>query len=220
VTVGIRKGEPWGEATDAAADVTVTGGDADLASALHGTARGVLVAFDPSPDSDLARAVGLSAGTPRQGLALTMDALELPDGSLAVNAIVLGAPPDRLTALRRSAGIVLRVDGRSEPVSAATTVVVATGQWLRGLDLVPRGHPGDGRAEVQAYRLGRRQRRAMRARLPTGTHLPHPEIVTRSGVVVEVEADSHLPLEVDGHTRPATATLRCTLVPARYRLLI
>jgi hypothetical protein len=218
--VGIHKGQAWGEPTDAPAELTVTGGDADLASALRGTARGVLVAFVPSPDSDLARTVGLSAGTPRQGLALAMDALELADGTLAVNAVVLGAPPDRLTARRRSVRLVLRLDGRAENVAAATTLVVATGQWLRGLDLVPRGHPGDGRAEVQAYRLGRRQRRAMRARLPTGTHLPHPGILTRSGVVVEVEAARSLPLEVDGRTRPATAALRCTLVPARYRLLI
>jgi hypothetical protein len=218
--VSIRKGEPWGEPTDAEADITVAGGDADLALALRGTPRGVLVAFEPAAESDLARAVGLTAGTPRQGLALAMDALELADGTLAVNAVVLGAPPDRLTAARRGAELALRLDGRAETVAAATTLVVATGQWLRGLDLVPRGHPGDGRAEVQAYRLGRPQRRAMRARLPTGTHLPHSGIVTRSAVAIEADTSRRLPLEVDGRTCPATSTLRCTLVPARYRLLL
>jgi len=218
--MGIQKGEPWGEPTDAAPDLTISGGDADLASALRDTAPGVLVAFEPAADSDLARAVGLTASSPRHGLALPMDALELADGSLAVNMVVLGASPDRLTALRRSAGLVLRVDGRTEKVAVATTVVVATGQWLRGLDLVPRGHPGDGRAEVQAYRLPHGQRRAMRARLPTGSHLPHPRILSRSAIVVEVDANRALPLEIDGLSRPATTTLRCTLVAARYRLLI
>ncbi len=218
--MSIRKGEPWGEPTAAPAELTVSGGDDDLARALRGTDPGVLVAFEPSADSDLARAVGLTAGSPRQGLALAMDALELADGTLAVNAVVLGAPPDRLTAARRSVGIVLRLDGRTETLDAATTVVAATGQWLRGVDLVPRGHPGDGRAEVQAYRLPRSQRRAMRSRLPTGSHLPHPGIVTRGAVKIEVDAARNLPLEVDGQIRPATATLRCTLVPARYRLLI
>ena len=218
--MSIRKGEPWGEPTGAAPDLIVTGSDAELASAVHGSPPGVLVAFDPSPDSDLARAVGLTAGSPRQGLALPMDALELADGTLAVNMVVLGASPDRLTALRRSAGLVLRVDGRTEKVAVATTVVVATGQWLRGLDLVPRGHPGDGRAEVQAYRLPPGQRRAMRARLPTGSHLPHPRILSRSAIVVDAEANRALPLEIDGLAHPATTTLRCTLVPARYRLLI
>jgi hypothetical protein len=218
--MSISKGHPWGERTDGPADLTVTGGDVDLADALRGSAPGVLVAFVPSPASDLARAVGLTATTPRQGLALAMDALELADGTLAVNAVVLGAPPDRLTAFRRGTEVVLRLDGRVETIEAATTVVVATGQWLRGVDLVPRGHPGDGRAEVQAYRLPRTQRRAMRARLPTGTHLPHPGIVTRSAVAVEVDAARPMPLEVDGRALPGSATLRAVLVPARYRLLI
>jgi hypothetical protein len=216
----MRKGQAWGEHTDAPADLTVRGGDADLAVALHGSAPGVLVAFVPSPESDLARAIGLTAGTPPQGLALPMDALELADGTLAVNAVVLGVPPDRLTAVSRGCAVGLRLDGRVETVAAATTVVVATGQWLRGVDLVPRGHPGDGRAEVQAYRLRRTQRRAMRARLPTGTHLPHAGIVTRSAVAIEVDTPRALPLEIDGRARPAVATLRAVLVPARYHLLI
>ena len=215
--MSIRKGEPWGEPTGARADLTVNGGDAELALALRDTPPGVLVEFVPSPGSDLARGVGLTAGAPRRGLALAMDAFELAEGALAVNAVVLGAPPDRLTAARRSFGIVLRLDGRVENVEGATTVVVATGQWLRGLDLVPRGH---GWAEVQAYRLGRAQRRPMRARLPTGTHLPHPGILTRSAVAIEVEATRRIPVEIDGRARADAATLRAVLVPARYRLLI
>jgi hypothetical protein len=216
----MRKGVAWGEPEDAPAELTVRGSDADLAAALQGSATGVLVAFVPSGDSDLARAVGLTATGPRQGLALPMDALELSDGTLTVNALVLGTPPDRLTAIRRGVDIVLRLDGRDETVERATTVVVATGQWLRGGDLVPRGHPGDGRAEVQAYRLRRSQRRAMRARLPTGTHVPHPGIVTRSAVAIEVGAGRRLPLEIDGRAREPVVTLRAILVPARYRLLI
>ena len=36
----------------------------------------------------------------------------------------------------------------------ATTVVVLVGQYLRGADVSPRGHPGDGAAEVQVYAMG------------------------------------------------------------------
>ena len=86
-------------------------------------------------------------------------------------------------------------------------MVVATGQWLRGLDLVPRGHPGDGKAEVQVYRLRRPERRAMRRRLATGTHVPHPRIVTRTAVEIEIRAHRALPVEIDG--REASRAAPC-----------
>jgi YegS C-terminal NAD kinase beta sandwich-like domain len=218
--MGIARGVPWGTPEDAAPDLTIEGDDADLALALRGAPPGVLVAFVPSPESDLARAVGLTAGIAPRGMALPMDALELADGSLAVNCMVLGSPPDRLTALRRSTELVVRLDGREQTIEDATTLVVATGQWLRGLDLVPRGHPGDGRAEVQVYRLRRAQRRPMRARLLTGTHLPHPRIVARNAVAIDVRATRPLPFEIDGRAAGRVTTVRAVLVPTRYRLLV
>ncbi len=217
---GITPGEEWGIREDAAPDLTVAGDDADLAAAIRAAPAVVLVAFAPSPASDVARAIGLQAGAPARGLALPMDAIELADGTLAVNAVVLGTPPDRLTAFDRSGEVIVGLDGREQTCAAATTVVVATGQWLRGVDLVPRGHPGDGRAEVQVYRLHRGERRPMRARLPTGTHLPHPRIVTRTAVLIEARASRPLAVEVDGRARPRAATLRARLLPTRYRLLV
>jgi hypothetical protein len=218
--MGIAKGVPWGEPEDGRPDLTIAGNDTDLALAVRDTPPGVLVAYVPSAASDLARAVGLRPGAPPQGLALPMDVLELEDGRLAVSSVVLGPPPDRLTAREPAMPVVLVLDGREQTVEGVTTVVVATGQWLRGLDLVPRGHPGDGRAEVQAYRLGRIERRRMRARLPTGTHLPHPRIVTALATAIEVRAPRSLELELDGRTVTRAATLRVRLVPARYRLLV
>ena len=217
---GITPGEEWGSREDAPPDLTVVGDDADLATAVRGAPAGVLVAFTPSPASDLARAIGLQAGAPARGLALAMDAIELADGALAVNAVVLGPPPDRLTARDRACEVTVALDGHEQTYPGATTVVVATGQWLRGVDLVPRGHPGDGRAEVQVYRLGRGERRAMRARLPTGSHLPHPRIVTRTAMLVDASAPRPLTLEVDGRPMARAATLRARLLPARYRLLV
>lgn len=217
---GITPGEEWGIREEAGPDLTVAGDDADLAAAIRVAPTGVLVAFAPSPASDLARAVGLRAGAPARGLALPMDAIELDDGTLAVNAVVLGPAPDHLTAADRACEVTVGLDGREQTYGGATTVVVATGQWLRGIDLVPRGHPGDGRAEVQVYRLRRGERRPMRARLPTGTHLPHPRIVTRTGVLIEARASRPLAVEVDGRARARAATLRARLLPARYRLLV
>ena len=49
----------------------------------------------------------------------------------------------------------IEVDGQPWFAGSATTVVIANGQFLRGADIVPRGHPGDGRLEVQVYELRR-----------------------------------------------------------------
>ena len=219
--MGISAGEPWGEATNDAPAFTVEGDDTELAARVRDVPNGALVRFVPSESSDLARAVGLRAGSEPRGIALPLDVLDLGD-RLAVSTVVLGAPPDRLTARRRRVPVVLRLDGRDpDPaVTRATTVVVATGQWLRGHDLVPRGHPGDARAEVQAYLLRPGERAAMRARLPAGAHLPHPHIVTRTARTVEVRAPRALPLEVDGRSVEPVTAVTVTLLPGRYRLLV
>jgi diacylglycerol kinase family enzyme len=101
-----------------------------------------------------------------------------------------------------------------------TTVVVATGQFRRGLDIVPRGHPGDGRAEIQIYAVPGRDRRTLRRRLATGTHVPHPSITQRTGRRVTVTTGRKVPLEIDGRRRPATDFVVLDVVAAAYRLLL
>jgi len=217
---GIRRGEPWGEPAAGAPSHRVQGDDADLAATVEAAAREALVAFDPAPASDLARAVGRVAGTPESGVALPLDVLRLGDGSPAVNALVLGTAPDRVTLRTRAVALEVSVDGRPWWSGPATTVVVATGQYLHGLDVVPRGHPGDGRLEVQVYALRAGERRAMRARLASGTHVPHPRIRTGRGTTVAVRAARGLPLEVDGHRRDPAAQVRVGIEPGAYRLLV
>jgi hypothetical protein len=228
VTRPLRHGQPWGHTATSPPDVEVAGDDADLVAAAV-SRPGALVRFRPSARSDLARALGLgSDGSGATEVAIDALAVDPDDSPVdpgsavdAVNAVVLGAPPDRLRWTARAADITVRVDGRAWFNGRATTVVVANGQFLRGADLVPRGHPGDGWAEVQVYALGRRARRGMRRRLPTGTHLPHPDV--RAGRARRVEIDiggRRLPVEVDGRRRGRTARLVVTLVPAAIRLLV
>ena len=219
---GIAPGRAWGSPEPGEPELVVSGSDADLADALAGSRHGVLVSFTPSPESDIARAVGLQAGAPRQGLALPMDVLELADGKLCVNAIVVGTPPDELTWRHRAVPVTLRLEGRVSGMALrdATSVVVANGQWIHGLDFVPRGHPGDGRAEVHIYRILRQDRKGMRRRLPTGTHLPHPGIVTRTAVEIDLGLSRAVPIEIDGRAAPPATTLRAVVIPARYRLLV
>ncbi len=216
----IRKGEEWGaRAGGAEPDLEVAGDDAALAAALAGAGPDPLVRFLPSADSDLARAVGLSGEGSGQ-LALPVDLLRLADGELAVNAVVVGVPPDRLRWWHRPFPVEVVVDGTALSLRA-TTVVIANGQFLRGFDVVPRGHPGDGWCEVQVYAVPAGQRGPMRARLRSGGHLPHPGITVRRGRSVVVRCGRGIRVEVDGKAAVRGAgEVSVVVVPAGFRLLI
>jgi diacylglycerol kinase family enzyme len=197
----------------------VAGTDADLAEALEGAGPDPLVRFLPSPASDLARAVGLG-GSPPGSLSLPMDALRLSGGRLAVNSLVTGVAPDRLRLWHARRRAEVEVDGRRVFSGRATTVAVMNGQYLRGADLAPRGHPGDGTCEVQVYALPPAQRRLMRSRLASGSHLPHPAVTTARGRRVTVRWARSQPLEVDGRPSGETAGVEVELLPGAYRLLV
>jgi len=219
----IRPGEEWGAPLEHAPDLDASGSDCDLATAISGAPAGALVRFRPSDESDLARSVGLAAMRPARR-ELPMDALTVRTGDdatrLAVNMVVLGPAPDRLRRIDRLVPLTVSVDGNAVWSDPASTVVVATGQFLRTRDVVPRGHPGDGRLEVQVYSLAGRERAAMRKRLATGTHLPHPRITQRVGGHVEVHSERPLALELDGRAGGLVTTLTVDVAEGAYRLVV
>lgn len=215
----IRRGEPWGNKPDGAPGVQVEGDDAALAAAAA-RHRGGLIRFVPNPSSDIARAIGLSTEGPAGATEISLDALELDDGTTLSNAAVVGVPPDRLGRRRRRRPVRVEVDGRVVFDGPATSIVVATGQFVRGADLVPRGHPGDGRVEVQVYALDPGQRAPMRRRLVVGTHVPHPGITEASGRRVVVMTRRPWPLELDAHRAAPRSRVSLSVVPSAYRLLV
>jgi diacylglycerol kinase family enzyme len=216
----IRPGEEWGTPARGPADIDVTGGDPDLAAAV--AARpGVLVRFHPAAGSALAGAVGIGVTAATDpDVEVALDLLRFDDTEAAVNMIVLGTPPERLRRLTRRFGANVRIDDRSVFHGPCTTVVVATGQFRHGLDVVPRGHPGDGRAEVQIYAVRGSERAGLRTRLATGTHVPHPGITQRTARRVTVSTGRNVAFEVDGRPRPATDFVEITVVRGAYRLLL
>lgn len=219
----IKKGESWGSDASRPPDVDIEGGDSILARSVVSDGAKPLIRYRPSPGADLARAVGLS-GSSSGTTELTVDALDVldDDGAVtsAVNVVVVGVAPDRMSRWARRIPFEVLVDGRSVWTGNATGVVVANGQFLRGLDIVPRGHPGDGRIEVQVYAPTPGERAEMRRRLATGTHVPHPRILERSGRLVEVVVAAAAPVEVDGIARPPTRRLRIAVVPGALRILV
>lgn len=222
----IRPGSEWGTPTDETPAATVTGDDGALAAwlgHLDPEAPAPLVRFVPH-GSDLARAVGLRAtepdtDRPARGIALPLDAMTT-DAGPAVNSVVTGTAPDRLAPWHRARPVTVTVDGREVFTGPATTVVVMNGQYLGTADLAPRGHPGDGRLEVQVYALRPGERAAMRRRLPSGTHVPHPRITTASGREVLVRTGRPLPVTLDGHAAGRAGTLAVRARPGALRLLV
>jgi diacylglycerol kinase family enzyme len=218
----VEKGRPWERPAAGPAEWHVDGDDATLAAAVRDH-RGARVEFRPGTGSDLARALGLHAPgagaieLALDGLRVVADAREL----FAVNMVVVGVAPDRAGWLTRASAVRVRVDARVVHDGAATGVVVASGQHLRGADVVPRGHPGDGRIEVQVYAVRRGERAGVRSRLPQGVHLPHPDITQASGRQVEVRADrGPIPLEVDGVGVSPAAVVTVDVVPGAFVLVV
>lgn len=221
--MNIKKGEPWERPATGPADLTVEGGDDVLAAAVraHPHAR---VLFAPAAGSDFARTVALSDGTgsmelPCDALLVELDTREV----LAVNMVVVGVPPDRQRWWNRAPRVVVKVDDRVVHDGGAIGVIVANGQYLRGADVVPRGHPGDGRIEAQVYDVARRERAVMRRRLPLGTHVPHPQIRSVAGRRVEVRAGAGgrpLTVEVDGVPAAPAYAVVVAVAPAAFTLLV
>ncbi|HEX5614576.1 MAG TPA: hypothetical protein VFZ83_05430 [Acidimicrobiia bacterium] len=211
----------WGSAPAGPPDATVAGTDADLAAAVRAHPR-ARFAFEPAPGSDLARALGMRPHHRDARVELPLDALEgSGDRSfLAVNAVVLGTPPGRLRRWSRARRCTVRVDDRPRWSGPATTVVVAVGQFVAGADLVPRGHPADGRAELQVYAVGRGERAQLRRRLATGMHLPHPGIAVAAGRTFDVHWSEPVPIVVDGVPTGTAGRLRIAVLAGAYSLVV
>jgi hypothetical protein len=77
-------------------------------------------------------------------------------------------------------------------------VAVMNAQWLGRYDLGPRAHPGDGRVDVSDGDLTLSDRLKARKRLPLGTHVPHPDIATRSVTAWQTDFDPPLRVWLDG----------------------
>lgn len=90
---------------------------------------------------------------------------------------------------------------------------VMNAQFLGEWDLAPRGHPNDGRMDVVtiAADMSWRQRRLLRRRLPTGTHVPHPQIRTQSLAGPWI-ADEQGTLVLDGAAPLSVDAVRIELV--------
>jgi len=186
----IAKGQPWGVAVDRPDDLLVVDSDAALARALvDGTGRPV----GPS-DGDLHRSLG-SPRPRRRMQRLPVDLLTCRIGEHTAVAV---------------AHVVIRSSWWRGPIIAAMNVD-HVGHW----NVAPRAHPNDGRVDVieVASTMTVRERWQARGRLPAGTHVPHPAIVTSAVHTRSWQFDREMTVWVDGVRAGSARTVTVEVVP-------
>lgn len=191
----IRRGEPWGESVARPQALVLVDSDAELAAAVT---------------ADPARAYGLGGGDLFRSL---------------------GSPGDR-DEMQRLPIDLMHVDADSSHHVAVAHVVVRRGWWrgpivavmnceqIGDWNVAPRAHPNDGRldaVEVESS-MSLRQRLGALRRLPSGTHVPHPQITERRIETRTWEFDGPVGLWIDGVRRGAVARLTVRVEPDAFTL--
>lgn len=99
-------------------------------------------------------------------------------------------------------------------------VAVMNAQWLGGLDLGPRAHPGDGLLDVTdgTLPLGDRWEAFRRSR--TGTHLPHPALRTSRTAAIQLDLDPSLDVWLDGEKVGRASALSIRVEPDALTVVV
>ncbi len=193
----ISRGAPWGEeAAEAPADLVRAAGDADLARlAARATADGHRLVAEVGP-GDVLRTLGLGAARPPgERIRYSMD----------LGWASLDGGPARPFVAHLCA---------HRPLWRGPFAVVMNCPWRGSWYLGPRAHPNDGLLDVTwTEGLAARQRLLARRRLPTGTHLPHPDlVVTRTGRWYH-SFSRPMPVALDGQAHGAHHELEVWVTP-------
>jgi hypothetical protein len=200
----IKPGQAWGRPVPRPSDLVVVHSDIEVATAIS-QERGSPIGVG---GGDLARTLGVTSARA---------------DTLTTRPTVNEYPIDLLE---------VRLDGADEPIVACAHVVArspwSSGHWLRGRilvvmnaefidkwDIAPRGHPNDGRVEVVDVdaSMSTRERMAARRRLPTGTHVPHPSITTRTVRTGSWQFERALDVVVDGRRVDRASMLSIDVLP-------
>ncbi len=190
----IEKGEDWGGRGRLPAGGPVVDSDADLAARWSAGVPDLIVGLT---SGDLHRTVGGRGSAEqlrseeRTVLPIDVGVLTLPDGShLPFVAHVL----------------------RRRRFWAGTTLAIMNASFLGEWNVAPRGHPNDGRLDVVEASLSFSDRRKALSRLPSGAHVPHPNISIRRlkrGTFAVASGDR---LIVDGEAVDTSGTIEWSVV--------
>lgn len=201
----VRRGENWGAPGALPADGVVVRSDAEARAVVERARR----AGDAVPP------LGLLGGDLCRTLGGTGDEARLRSAEAMTFPIDLGA------AL---------VDGRLHWFVAhlvarrswwrGRVLVAMNAEWLGSWDLGPRAHPGDGLLDVTDGDLRLGDRLKARRRLPSGTHLPHPDLATRRVEAFQAEFDPPLDVYLDGEALGRVGALSVRLEPDALTVVV
>lgn len=93
-------------------------------------------------------------------------------------------------------------------------------QFVGPWDVAPRSHPNDSLLDTFDARLRLSDVAKVRARLPLGTHLPHPSIRQRRTPAVTTDLDRRRPIWLDGVRKDTGRVLALHLEPDVLRVVV
>jgi hypothetical protein len=161
----ISKGQDWGREVARPETLRLASDDAQLAAWL---------------DDDTGQPTAAAAGD----VFTTIGARPVAerDTLLALPIDLVDVVLDEERAATAVAHVVVRRRWTAGGAWRGRVVAVMNAEYHRQRSVIARGHPNDGRVEVVEAdpALTVRQRSAVRRRLRSGTHLPHPLLSTRS----------------------------------------
>ncbi len=106
------------------------------------------------------------------------------------------------------------------PLYLGRVVAVMNAEWLGDLDVAPRSHPSDGRVELVDAELRLGDKWKARRRLPTGTHVPHPDIEVRSAARHELVFDRPMGIRLDGADIGRARRVYLTVLPEAVTVVV
>jgi len=204
--VTIAKGRPWGAPGRLPADGVVVRTDAEAGRIVSEARRA-----GTSPP-----VIGLLGGDLCRTLGGTGDEARL----LSERAVIFPIDIASVTVDGHQQWFVAHVVAHNRLWTRGVAALNA--QWIGEWNIGPRGHPDDGRLDVYEARLTLGDVPKVRARLPTGSHLPHPRIRERRVVAADFTWERPLPVWVDGARLPGGAVrqLSVRIEPDGARVVI
>ncbi len=224
----IEKGEPWGSTFEGELPALRAIDDADLARLAHENRS-----HDAPPEilvgpGDVAATIGVETepldtefGDTESGDAGAGDAdsvgTRLHRYPMDLGYVGLGKQPGQV---ERTVPFVGHVLGHrwSSGVGWPELIVMNT-PLASGLRLGPKAHPNDGRLDTTVGSLPWRQWGEARRRAVSGTHVPHPRLVTRRVTEAEFTPQHRVRIRVDGVDHGRWSSVSVSIVPDAYQLV-
>lgn len=192
----VRRGEEWGNIDVPPTHIAEVHDDAEGSRLLQSGVREFLLC-----SGDMARTVG--AQPPCSNSLFR----RLPCDLVTVSLI---DPRGRETEVPVFSHCILRSSTWRGTWLRGPITVISCAQFLRGMDIAPRGHPNDGKVEVLEFdaSISVRERFRMLQRLRTGDHLPHPSIRVRHVATLDLNLRGCAVIDGISHGRCTLRHLR------------